>query len=110
MSQLPEGWFEYQTETGESYFYDTNSGVTSWERPEPSVPVPAPRAAAPVAAAAGSERPAAAAPGGLLGAIQAGARLKKVETKDSSSPLLAAAPAKAAAPAGGLMGAIAVSC
>ena len=33
--QLPARWEEHQTEAGEAYYYDTQSGQSRWTRPDP---------------------------------------------------------------------------
>ena len=40
---LPTGWEEHMTEEGVSYFYDTRSGTTQWERPAPPPRPPGPK-------------------------------------------------------------------
>ncbi|ETO31138.1 hypothetical protein RFI_05979 [Reticulomyxa filosa] len=33
LQQLPPGWREFQTDTGEAYYYNEQTGVTQWDRP-----------------------------------------------------------------------------
>eukprot|EP00603_Paraphysomonas_imperforata_P002516 CAMPEP_0114429594 /NCGR_PEP_ID=MMETSP0103-20121206/9574_1 /TAXON_ID=37642 ORGANISM="Paraphysomonas imperforata, Strain PA2" /NCGR_SAMPLE_ID=MMETSP0103 /ASSEMBLY_ACC=CAM_ASM_000201 /LENGTH=95 /DNA_ID=CAMNT_0001598951 /DNA_START=189 /DNA_END=472 /DNA_ORIENTATION=+ len=80
--ELPAGWFEYKTETGESYYYNESTQETTWDRPEPPKPKPVvqetPAARPNPFGGGGGGR------GGLLAGIQGGASLKKVQTNDKS--------------------------
>ena len=78
---LLPGWEAFQTDEGEWYYYHEGREETTWDKPEApkAAPKPAPRAAAPKAAAVRSAAPVAAARpkpkggggmGGLLGDIQ----------------------------------------
>ena len=79
MSEIADGWAEYFTDDGTPYYYNEGSGETTWDKPE---------------------KPKKKAAGGLLGDIQAGAKLKKADPQ----PAAATTAAPAAKPAGGGMG------
>jgi hypothetical protein len=94
---LLPGWEAFQTDEGEWYYYHEGREETTWDKPEApkAAPKPAPRAAAPKAAAVRSAAPVAAARpkpmggggmGGLLGDIQKGKALKKVGPPPERGP------------------------
>ncbi|OQR99865.1 hypothetical protein THRCLA_06357 [Thraustotheca clavata] len=85
---LPPNWTAYKTQDGKEYFYNSQTKVTTWDRPAPVAVERKPKAEAPaLGGGGGGDR------GGLLAQIQLGKKLKKVTTKESS-PLDAVSPSK----------------
>ena len=97
---LPPGWTEYKNQEGRSYYYNTTTKITQWERPVAPTPAPAPAptpapAPAPAPAVVKAPTPAAAltpAPSPALTPTPAPAVVK--------APTLAPAPAASPLPSG----------